>query len=86
MPIFQLERYEIHSQRVSIRADSMAEAIEAVMQGSGDNVGELQFIESCDDLGMTPDEQLAKELDQAGIDLYEGHIAGIRSIKQLSKY
>lgn len=86
MPIFEVERYEIHSQMLRIKADTRAEAIEAIMQGGGEQVGELKFIDNCEQFGLTPDAELKEELDAAGIDLYDGHLAGIRSVNQLSKY
>ena len=83
MPLYEIEQYELHTQKYRIEASSQAEAIAMLFQGNADPVeGTLEYIEVLDEFGIPVEERrdLAEELQQLGITISYA-IPSIRSIE-----
>lgn len=88
MPTFEVEVYELHTNKWEVEAADEAAAIIAVSQGQGRVMDDSQeFVESAARYGMelitAPAIKLAEELISRGADrlVGESHIAGIREIE-----
>jgi len=85
MPIYEIEQYEIHSQKFRVRAKSEAEAIRKLYDGEAEVVGEgAELIEVAGDLGLPAEEhrKLADALHKLGVKV-DDVIPSIRSIEEL---
>ena len=83
MPLYEIEQYELHTQKYRIEASSQAEAIAMLFQGNADPVeGTLEYIEVLDEFGIPIEERrdLAEELQQIGVTVSYA-IPSIRSIE-----
>ena len=83
MPLYEIEQYELHTQKYRIEASSQAEAIAMLFQGNADPVeGTLEYIEVLDEFGIPVEERrdLAEELQQIGVTVSYA-IPSIRSIE-----
>lgn len=86
MPIYEIEQYEIHTQKYRIKATSEAEAVAKLLSGEADAVDDGQeYIEVADDLGLPVDEyrELADELRDLGVPVGHDIIPSIRSIEEV---
>ena len=69
MPKFEIEQYEIHTQRYRVEADSEAEAVKRLFDGEAIAVDDgLEYIEVAEDVGLPVEEyrELADELRKLG--------------------
>jgi hypothetical protein len=85
MPVYEIELYELHTQKFRVTAATDALAIKRLFDGGGDAVDNgLEYIEVCNDFGLTADEfpGLAEELRSLGVAVGD-EISGIRSIEQV---
>jgi len=83
MPTYEIEQYELHCMKYSVKAASEAEAIARVMNGTALPVdGSQEYIEVADDFGLPAEEnrELADALRHLGIPVDEV-IPSIRSIE-----
>ena len=85
MPIYEIEQYEIHTQKFQVQANSEAEAIKRLFDGGAEVVGEgTEIIEVAEDIGMPAEEfrDLADALYSLGVSVDEV-IPSIRSIEEV---
>ena len=85
MATFEIEQYEIHSQKFQVEANSEAEAIKKLFDGEADATDEgPELIEVAEDFGLPADEhqQLAAGLRKLGVFVDE-IIPSIRSVEQI---
>ena len=88
MPMYEIEQYEVHTQKYRIEADSEAQAIANLFQGKADPVdNSLELIEVAEDYGLPADEhrQLADQLRAMGVTVDEVVIPSIRSIVKVDQ-
>ncbi len=88
MPIYEIEQFEMHTQKYRVEADSEAQAIKRLFAGEADVVdGSLEFIQVVDDCGLPVDEyrDLADALDALGESVDDDVIPSIRCIVQVDK-
>lgn len=88
MPIYEIEQFEMHTQKYRVEADSEAQAIQRLFAGEADVVdGSLEFIQVADDCGLPVDEyrDLADALDALGESVDDDVIPSIRCIVQVDK-
>jgi hypothetical protein len=88
MPIYEIEQFEMHTQKYRVEADSEAQAIKRLFAGEADVVdGSLEFIQVADDCGLPVDEyrDLADALDALGESVDDDVIPSIRCIVQVDK-
>ena len=86
MPKFEIEQYEIHTQRYRVEADSEAEAVKRLFDGKASAVdGGLEYIEVAEDVGLPVEEyrELADELRRLGESVGEDVIPSIRVIERI---
>ena len=86
MPIYEIEQFEMHTQKYRVEADSEAQAIKRLFAGEADVVdGSLEFIQVADDCGLPVDEyrDLADALDALGESVDDDVIPSIRCIVQV---
>ena len=86
MPVYEIEQYEVHTQKFRVSGRTRAQAIKKFLDHGGEVVDDsLELIEVCDFLGMSVDDQpdLAKELKRLGVPLDDGRVASIRSIEDV---
>ena len=86
MPKFEIEQYEIHTQRYRVEADSEAEAVKRLFDGEASAVdGGLEYIEVAEDVGLPVEEyrELADELRKLGESIGEDVISSIRAIERI---
>ncbi len=84
MPKFEIEQYEIHAQKYTVEADTMAEAVDRVLNGDSDSQGALEYVEVAEDIGMSLDanEALVEELEERGHS-FRDCLSSIRSVTQV---
>lgn len=85
MKTYQIEQYELHSQKYRVEADSEAESIAKVFSGEADPVdGSLEYIEVAEEFGLPADEypDLADALQARGIRV-DDVIPSIRSVEEV---
>jgi hypothetical protein len=85
MPIYQIEQYELHTQKYNVQAKSEAEAIAKLLNGEAEAVeGSLEFIEVAEDMGLPADKylDLADALQKLDVSVNEV-IPSIRSIAKV---
>lgn len=82
---FQIEQYEVHSQKYIVEADSLAEAVKKLYDEEADLVDITEYIEVNDDRGL-PIEELSEEdlqgLRERGIN-FDGYLPSIRKITEI---
>ena len=86
MPKFEIEQYEIHTQRYRVEADDEVEAVKRLFDGQASAVdGGLEYIEGAEDVGLPVEEyrELADELRKLGESIGEDVIPSIRSIERI---
>ena len=86
MPLFEVEQYEIHTQKFQVEASSEAEAIFKVLNGEAKAMdNEQEYIEVAEDIGLPVDEHrtLAEELHRLGIQIGDDIIPSIRSVEEV---
>lgn len=84
MPVYKIERFELHAMTYRVKAKNEADAIVRMLAGQGDAVDNgLDFIEVADDRGLSVDEnrELADQLKARGISLGNGVIPSIRALE-----
>ena len=84
MPTYEIEQYEIHSQKYLVEASSEAEAIKMLFDGEADAVNNaFDFIEVFEDLGLPAEKhrELAEQLSSLGVSVGEHVIPSIRSVE-----
>lgn len=83
MPVYEIEQYELHTQKYRVEADSEAEAIAKLFNGEADTLdGSLEFIEVSDDFGMSRDDNLDLAKSLWAIDVFCTEvIPSVRSIE-----
>ena len=85
MPTFEIEQYELHTQKYRVEAANEAKAIQNLFAGEGQAVdGGLEYIEVADEFGMPADShrELADALRAANITVTDV-IPTIRSIAEV---
>ena len=85
MPIYEIEQYEIHSQKFHVKANTEAEAIKRLFDGKAKVVGKRsEIIEVAEDFGLPAEEfrDLADALHALGMSVDEV-IPSIRSIVEV---
>lgn len=85
MPVFEIEQYEIHTQKFRVEADSEAQAIKCLFDGEAEIAGEgTELIEVADDFGLPAEEfrDLADALHKLGVSV-DVVIPSIRSIEEV---
>lgn len=83
MPTYEIEQYEIHTQKYRIEADCEVDALIKLFNGEAEPVdGSLEYVEVCEDLGLPVEEHqvLAAQLYLLGESVGEHVIPSIRSI------
>jgi hypothetical protein len=88
MPVYEIEQYELHTQKYRVEADSEAHAIQRLFADEAEVVdGSLEFIEVDQDRGLPVDEfrDLAEALRGLGEDMDDDVIPSVRSIAQVDK-
>lgn len=86
MPVFEIEQYELHTQKFRVEAKDEAEAIAKLLDGEAEAVDNgLEYIEVAEDVGLPIDEfgELAKKLEKLGIPVGERVIPSIRAIEEI---
>ena len=86
MPTFEIEQYEIHTQKYRAEASSEAEAIKKLFDGDGEAVDNSQeYIEVAEDFGLPVEEnrELADELRSLDVTMGEDIIHSIRAIEEV---
>jgi hypothetical protein len=86
MPIYEIEQYELHTQKFRVEAADESEAIAKLLDGEADAVDNgLEYIEVAEDVGLPVDEfrELAKKLESLGVPVGEQVIPSIRSIEEI---
>ena len=95
MAKFIVERYEIHTQKVEVEANSRAEALhEVIRNGGGKAVGAAEYLCTDEERGMDCSTPLYQELITyekakgigSGHVYFDGMIPTVRSIVQQLKY
>ena len=84
MPTFEIEQYEIHTQKYRVEANSKAEAIKMLFDGDGEAVDNgLEYIEVADDFGLPVEEhrELADQLRSLDVSVGEHLISSIRNVE-----
>ena len=69
MPIYEIEQYELHTERYRVEAESEADAIAKLFQGEADPINNsLEYIEVADAYGMPVEQNhdLADQLSNTG--------------------
>ena len=88
MPIYEIEQYEMHTQKYRVEADSEAHAIQRLFADEAEVVdGSLEFIGVADDFGLPVDEfhNLAEVLRDLGETVDDDVIPSVRSVAQVDK-
>ena len=88
MPIYEIEQYEMHTQKYRVEADSKAHAIQRHFADEAKVVeGSLEFIEVANDFGLPVDDyrDLAEALRALGETIDDDVIPSVRSISQVHK-
>jgi hypothetical protein len=83
--IFEIEQYELHTERYRVEANSEAEAITRLFNGEADPVdNSLEFIETADEYGLPVEnnQDLADQLAKLGI-ATDSIIPSIRTIEKV---
>ena len=88
MPLFEIEQYELHTQKFHVEAATRAEAIQRLFGGEATPVDNgLEFIEVADDYGLPTDENrdMVRELKHLGVSFRgsDDVIPSIRSIEEV---
>ena len=86
MPVYEIEQYELHTQKFRVEAADEAEAIAKLLDGEADAVDNgLEYIEVAEDMGLPVDEfrELAKKLEKLGVPVGDQVIPSIRSIEEI---
>lgn len=85
MPLFRIERYEIHTQAYLVEADSEAEAVKKTLDGSAEVAPDefAEFDSFCESCGMLTREnpELTEALRKLGVIVCVGFIPGIKSVE-----
>ena len=84
MPTFEIEQYEIHTQRYRVEAANDAEAIKKLFAREADALdNEQEYIEVAEDLGLPVDDyrELASALRTLGVAVGPDVIPSIRSVE-----
>src|SRR5438105_11583476 len=85
MPIYEIEQYEIHTQKFRVQADREAEAIKRLYDGHAKAVDEgSEIIDVAEDIGLPAEEyqDLADALYALGVSV-DVVIPSIRSIEEV---
>jgi type III secretion system FlhB-like substrate exporter len=85
MPVFEIEQYELHTERYRVEANSEAEAITRLFNGEADPIdNSLEFIETADEYGVPVEnnQDLADQLAKLGI-ATDDIIPSIRAIEKV---
>ena len=87
MPLYEIEQYELHTQKYRVEADGEAEAISKLFNGEADPLDDsLEFIEVSDEFGMSRDDNLDLAKSLWAIDvLCTEVIPTVRSIEIVSE-
>jgi hypothetical protein len=88
MPIYEIEQYELHTQKYRVEADSEARALQRLFADEAEVVeGTCEFIEVADDFGLPVDEfrDLAEDLRDLGESIDDDVIPSVRSILQVDQ-
>jgi non-ribosomal peptide synthetase component E (peptide arylation enzyme) len=86
MPQYDIEQYELHSQRYAVEAASEAEAIQKLLAGEAEAIDDtLELIEVADEYGMLVAEnpELAAALRALGVEVGETVIPSIRNVEEV---
>jgi hypothetical protein len=86
MPVYEIEQYELHTQKFRVEAKDEAEAIAKLLDGDAEAVDNaLEYIEVAEDVGLPVDEfrWLAKRLEKLGVPVGDRVIPSIRSVEQV---
>lgn len=83
---FEIEQYELHVATYEIEARSAAEAIQKMFNGDGDALSGLEFIGTCNEVGIaaTDASDLAAELRERGVEVTGAIIPSIRAVRQIN--
>ena len=87
MPTFEIEQYELHTQRYRVEAESEAEAIKRLFDGEAQPVeGSLEFVDVADDLGLPVEEyaELAEALKELEVSM-DDVIPSVRDIVRIEE-
>lgn len=80
--LYELERYELHIQKYRVVATSFADAINKLIHGKAAAVeGATEYFETADEYGVLLDHGLRRELEQVGVQLIDGRVPSVRSVK-----
>lgn len=88
MPVYEMEQYELHTQKYRVEADTAAHAIQRLFANEAEVVdGSLEFLEVDQDRGLPVDEfrDLADALRGLGEDIDDDVIPAVRSILRVDK-
>jgi hypothetical protein len=86
MPVYEIEQYELHTQKFRVEAADEAEAIAKLLDGEAEAVDNaLEYIEVAEDVGLPIDEfrELAKKLETLGVPVGDHVIPSIRAIEEI---
>ena len=86
MPMYEIERYELHTSKYRVEANGEAEAIVKMLDGEADPMDDsLEYIEVADDFGIPVDENrdLADQVHELGVPIDEHVIPSIRSVEEV---
>jgi hypothetical protein len=86
MPVYEIEQYEIHTQKFRVTAKSEAQAIKKLLDGGAETVDDgLEYIEVAEDIGLPVEEyrDLAKALRRLGVSVGDDVISSIRNIEEV---
>ena len=85
MPVYEIEQYEVHTQKYRVKARNEAQAIKKLLDGEAEPVDDgTDYIEICEDLGLPEDKypELAQKLRSLGVTVKD-YIPSIRSIEEV---
>lgn len=86
MPVYEIEQYELHTQKYRVAAATEAEAIAKLFAGEAEPLdSSLDFVEVAEDFGMPADDnpKIADGLRSLGITLADIVIPSVRSIEEV---
>jgi hypothetical protein len=86
MPTFEIEQYELHVMKYTVKAASEAQAVAKVLNGTALPVdNSLEYVETADHYGLPADEhqELANQLRSLGVQVDGPVIASIRSVERI---
>jgi hypothetical protein len=86
MPTFEIEQYELHTQKYRVEAATEADAIAKLFNGDAHAMDDsLEYIEVAEDVGIPVDDyrDLAVEVRKRGFVVGNDVIPSIRSIEEV---